>query len=68
VYRRCITPLRASPPPWAVAEQTRSQPGGVNNPPLVLLLLLPWMSRGTARDPGAGRSRRRCSPASAGRR
>jgi hypothetical protein len=68
VYRNCITPLRASPPPWAVAEHTRAQPSRLNSPPLVLLLLVPWRSKGMARVRAAGRSRLRCSPVSAGRR
>jgi hypothetical protein len=68
VYRNCVTPLRASPPPWAVAEHARSVRTGLNGAPLVLLLLVPWRSRGTARDLAGGRSRRRFWPVSAGRR
>jgi len=70
VYRRCITPLGATMPPWAAAAPaSRWRPSPpVVIPPLVLLLLVVCLSRATVRVPVAAGSRRRFWPVSAGRR
>ncbi len=71
LYRRCITPLGAPMPPWAAAARHASrwrQSPPLAVPPLVLLLLVLCLSRGTVRARVAAGSRRRCWPVSAGHR
>lgn len=70
VYRKCITPLGAPFPAWAAgthaSEWTSPAPAGASS--LVLLLLVPWTGRETARGRIAGRSRPRSWPVSVGHR
>ena len=76
VYRSCITPLAAPLPRWAAASHAarRQPPAGHASSwrpaavvsPLVLLLLLPWLSRKTGTARVVARSRRRSWPVSAG--
>jgi hypothetical protein len=70
VYRRCITPLGAPMPHWAAAAPARSSRPSLPfaATPLVLLLLLLWLSRGTVPGRVAAASRRRFWPVSAGPR
>jgi len=71
VYRACISPLGAPIPRWAAAA-VHPRPWRPGLPlaisPLVLLLLVLCLSRGTVPARVAGASRRRFSPVSAGPR
>ena len=67
-YRNCITPLGAPMPPWAAAVRASRWQPSASAWPLVLLLLVPWLSTEMARGRIVARSRRRFWPVSAGRR